>query len=63
VILPYRRISREYDAKKCFVNISSKTIGDFGKEILNGFFSKAELTQAPHHKRANLNLMGKLEAS
>ncbi len=50
-------------AKKTFVNISLKTVSNFGKEILNSFFCKAGLIQTLHRDRANLNLMSKLEAN
>lgn len=41
----------------------AKTLGDFGKEIFNAFFSEAELIQALHRNRANQNLLNDIEAN
>jgi hypothetical protein len=40
-----------------------KTLGDFGKEFLNTFFSEAELIQTLHRNRANPNLLNDIEAN
>ena len=41
----------------------AKTLGDFGKEIFNPFFSEAESIQALHRNRANPILLSDIEAN